>query len=173
MIQAADDAQFKQLTNGIIAANVGSMDTYASQADYDVAKLRAIYTWVRDNIRYIHDGYDHNHRLPAEVVRDVENILRSRAGDCDDHVVLVGAMVKTSFEGPSTAKDGMYSPIEVYMWGPGEQPIHIFPVAVVPNGDKIVMDTAASVGNGFNILPGPGGTFWETRMFGDHWPSQI
>jgi hypothetical protein len=47
---------------------------------------RAIFQWVRSNIRYVNDP------IGIETVQSPEITLRLKAGDCDDHAVLVAAL---------------------------------------------------------------------------------
>lgn len=171
--EAAANPHFKQFVAKIIQRGTMPKNYYSSQREYEVARLRAIWDWVHENIRYINDGFDSKNQMPDEVLRDVENILRGGAGDCDDHTILVAAMVKSAFEGPYyPGTDVMASPVEVYLWGRGNVPTHIFPMAVLYNGDKIVMDTAGKVGSGFGDLPSRDGTYWPANLYGMHYPSE-
>jgi len=53
------------------------------------AVARALYLWVRNNIRFIADPSD------LETVQSPEVTLRLRAGDCDDHAGLMAALLKS------------------------------------------------------------------------------
>lgn len=176
MLQGKADPVLRQLTARVLSDGVAPRDRYPDDTAFFRARCRAIWQWVRDNIAYTNDGWDERYAVPDEVVRDVENIIRDRAGDCDDHTILVGAMLLSNFEGPPLPSGRMAAPIEVYMWGQGDTPTHIFPVAVCPDGHKYAMDTTGPprVG-GFNVLPGfdaatgrQTGNFWECNFFGPH-----
>lgn len=54
------------------------------QKDY-VGEARALFRFVRDRIRYI--------REPIEGLQTPEATLQMRAGDCDDKVILLGALL--------------------------------------------------------------------------------
>lgn len=56
-----------------------------ANANDDAAKARALYEWVHDNIRKIPTL-----SLPAAV-----DVLRTRAGDCNEHTVLYAAMARS------------------------------------------------------------------------------
>lgn len=52
-----------------------------------LSEVLAVYHWVGSNIRYVNDPRN------VELVRDAPNVLKNRAGDCDDMVVLLGALL--------------------------------------------------------------------------------
>ena len=53
------------------------------------AEAEAIFNWIRANIRFTYDPEG------AELLQDVEAILRYRASDCDDMVILGGSMLRS------------------------------------------------------------------------------
>lgn len=48
--------------------------------------IQALYSWVKQNIRYVKDPVD------VETVQDPEATIKIRAGDCDDQAVLMAAL---------------------------------------------------------------------------------
>lgn len=52
-------------------------------------EIRAIYEWVRDNIRYTSDVRD------VETVKTPDAILESGQGDCDDKSLLVASLLES------------------------------------------------------------------------------
>lgn len=140
---------------------------YSDPISYDIDRMRALYTWCRENISYVHDGYTPEIGQ-REVIKDVENTLRDGAGDCDCITCVIGALILCTFDG-CMYKNVRYSPVEVWLWGYNGIPAHVFPVGVLANGDKVVMDAAAMPGQSFGDLPGNAGTvgtFWPTILFG-------
>jgi hypothetical protein len=144
---------------------------YLSHTTYEIDRMRAVYDWVRQNIAYVHDGYEGDRQRLGEIVRDVEVTLRGKAGDCDDHTILVGAILLATFEGPG--RDGIqYAPVEVYLFGSGGVPGHVFPVGVTSCGHKVIIDTSAPPGSKFGDVPGggsPRAQFWPCNFFGGHY----
>lgn len=55
--------------------------------DY-VGEVRAVQQWVRRHVRYVRDVRG------VETLSDPEYTVRSRAGDCDDHSMLVAALLE-------------------------------------------------------------------------------
>lgn len=84
---------------------------------------RALHTWIRNNIRYVHDPID------VETVQDPDVTLQLQAGDCDDHAALMSAMLQ------SIGIKTRYSVI-----GDGVTYLHIFPEAFI-NGQWTPADT--------------------------------
>lgn len=58
-----------------------------SDRDY-LGQAKAVWRWIVDNVRFIRDT------VGVEVVQSPEVTLKLRAGDCDDHVTLLGALLK-------------------------------------------------------------------------------
>lgn len=50
------------------------------------AELRALFDWVRENVRYVRDVLD------VETVSTAQRTLQTRSGDCDDQVVLLASL---------------------------------------------------------------------------------
>ena len=59
---------------------------YVDGKDFS-GQVRAVQDWVKNNIRYLRD------HATAETLIDPVLLLNSRAGDCDDHAMLVAAML--------------------------------------------------------------------------------
>lgn len=57
-----------------------------AQGDY-AGECLAIYYWVCQNIRYMRDIHD------VEFVKEPAQLIRTRAGDCDDMATLLAAML--------------------------------------------------------------------------------
>lgn len=58
------------------------------QKDF-AGEIRNLFHFVRDGIRYVHDTTD------TEVLHTAERVLDQRAGDCDDKVILLCAMLES------------------------------------------------------------------------------
>lgn len=54
-----------------------------------VGQVRAIQTWVQENIRYVRDPTD------VELVQTPQKTLQWSAGDCDDQAVLVASLLSS------------------------------------------------------------------------------
>jgi len=121
-------------------AKKGSRESVVRKKAYDVAKkgydglldvkgmgdvdcnkvAEAIFLWVRDNIGYINDPPD-DYFQPA-----VETLEKVKAGDCDDHAILLAAMLGSiGFE-----------PIFVILPG------HVYIELQQSSGEPIPMDTS-------------------------------
>lgn len=93
----------------------------------------AIATWVKDNIYYVHE-------LPERFAYPDE-VLRAKAGDCDDFSTLIGALVE-SIGIPSmlvTMKIG-------FKWA------HIFAAAQMASGALLPLDATNRFGLGVNPI---------------------
>ena len=55
-----------------------------------LGEVRALFDWVRRNIRYTRDI------LQVELLHSARRILELRAGDCDDMAILLGAMLMST-----------------------------------------------------------------------------
>lgn len=55
-----------------------------------LGEIRALFEWVRKNIRYTRDIYR------VELLHTARRMLQLRAGDCDDQTILLGAMLKAT-----------------------------------------------------------------------------
>jgi transglutaminase-like putative cysteine protease len=53
-------------------------------------EIRALFEWVRRNIRYTRDIYQ------VELLHTARRMLELRAGDCDDMTILLGAMLMST-----------------------------------------------------------------------------
>ena len=78
-------------------ANAASLNVDVRSAAEDIVafvdgkdfsgQVEAIQSWVRDNIRYLRD------HVFAETLIDPVLLLQTKAGDCDDHSMLVAALL--------------------------------------------------------------------------------
>ncbi|MCH8290274.1 transglutaminase domain-containing protein [Candidatus Poribacteria bacterium] len=94
-------------------------------------ELATLYNWVQGNIRYVRDP------LGIDAFQTPLRTLELQSGDCDDMTSLIGAMAESigypiALVVSQTDPDGTFN--------------HIFPVAVLPNGDTAVLDATNSVG---------------------------
>ena len=55
-----------------------------------IGEIRALFEWVRRNIRYTRDIFQ------VETLHTPRRMLELRAGDCDDMTILLGAMLKST-----------------------------------------------------------------------------
>jgi len=109
------EAARKAVADIVLAGNTD--DSYERQR---YACALGVWSWVKKNIAYVHDPHD-QHRF-TEFLCDSENLLRMRAGDCDEHTVLAGAML---------ASLG-FAPVEPIIGGVGDVPLHICPIVSIP-----------------------------------------
>lgn len=89
----------------------------------DLAEIAEIHDWVTRNIRYTPDPW------MEETVRDPEAVLAHGQGDCDDMVVLTGAMLLAAGKR-----------IEIWLAGDQNGPQHIYLVAYTLAGNGVVVD---------------------------------
>jgi transglutaminase-like putative cysteine protease len=75
--KARTDYAIRQLTESI-TKNIAHRD--------QLSEVLACYYWVKQNIRYVSDPWG------VELVKDPGNVVRSRAGDCDDMSCLLMAL---------------------------------------------------------------------------------
>lgn len=54
-----------------------------------MCEARSIHAWVKQNIKYVRDVAD------VETVQTPDVTLRDRVGDCDDHSVLMAALLQS------------------------------------------------------------------------------
>ncbi len=116
--------------------------------------LDAAYSLVMDEYGYVSD--------PAtdEKVADIEAILRMQRGDCDEHVIYLGAMLAH-----------FCIPFEVWLAGPVSAgiPTHVFIVAIPEPGHRVSADTTlkgAPLGTippgTHGLRPDPNWNYWLT-----------
>jgi len=100
-----------------------------ASGDYS-SEVLAIYYWVTQNIRYLRDPSG------VELVKTPRQVLRSRAGDCDDMAVLLAAMLLAAGNSVSFA---------VASFRPGPLPLfsHVYAEVDTPHG-KIALDPVAN-----------------------------
>lgn len=117
---------------------ISILDSARAREHDQLAAAKAIYNWVRANFRFVPDviGYDDNwNPVGYETLRPVEEILRVRAGDCDDinGVLLpsllgsVGIAVRLVTVAADPDRPGAFS--------------HIYPEALI-DGQWIAVDAA-------------------------------
>lgn len=102
-----------------------------------LVQTRGIWRWIKNNIAFVHDPVDGGGQ--TELVADCEVILRHAAGDCDEHVILAGAMLR--------AIGFRKKQLQIWVGGPYDKrqrthvPIHVFLVVYSLGGQGIVFDT--------------------------------
>ena len=118
----------------------------------DTCEAKAIYDWVRKNIRYTGDIAVHKvngRKGPTESVdlfQTAQRTVEMGGGDCDDHFVLVATLAILN---GIQAKMRVTSP---YLWGK-DNFTHIYPVLGLPKNDPrrwIAADTTLS-GDRFGV----------------------
>lgn len=72
----------------IIREKAVSLTRYLPQKDW-FGEIKAIYQFVRDNIRYVRDING------VETIHTAEKILEQGAGDCDDKSILLASLLET------------------------------------------------------------------------------
>ena len=118
--------KFRKLATHII-------NSYPCQSHNYDCYAKAIYDWVKKNIKYIKDitGY--------ETIQSPEKTLEIGGGDCDDHAVLVATLLESI---------GMKTAFKVVGWNGDYR--HVYVIATTPQGKRWVIDT--TVKNGFYPL---------------------
>ena len=147
IIRGSRDPLVIQLANRIVE-NVPDRATVTPEQQ-DRLEIAAVWRWVKTNIRYTRDGWDLVHNVPGEKLADCEATLRLRGGDCDDHVILAGAILTAIGQ-------------RVEIWTGGRRrPVHVFLVAYTTAGTAQIIDTTAKH-IPFGQQPGgPGWSFWR------------
>lgn len=98
-----------------------------AQGDYASESL-AIYHWVCKNIRYMRDVHD------VEYLQQPSELLKTRAGDCDDISTLLAAMLMAC---------GNQAAFTLMCFGPAPIPSHVFCSVVTPSG-PVPLDPVAN-----------------------------
>ena len=73
--------------NQVVRNQAISIVSYLPSKDFR-SELEAIYHWVRENIRFVRDVRG------IETLQTPEATMRLGAGDCDDHVILLQALLE-------------------------------------------------------------------------------
>jgi len=111
-----------RLTNSILR-DLPDRETLAPNQQ-DLVEIAELHDWVLRNIRYSTDPY------MEETVRDPEAVLLTGQGDCDDLVVLLGALLLASGK-------------RIELWLAGDEtmgPQHIYLVAYTIGGQPVAVD---------------------------------
>ena len=121
-----------------------------------VAMMQSVWQWVRDNIAFVGDPNDGIQ--DAEVLSDVENILRLGAADCDEHQIITRALLQAVG----------FQPRQIWYWVGGpvnpdvgfHVPVHVFCVGFVSSGRDYVVDSTMT-DYPFGTCPGDSGwKYW-------------
>lgn len=114
------------------------------------AQAQALWQYVRDSVLYLEDPYSDDHFQSPEVT------MRRGAGDCDDQVILLGALLRSIgigvclvfvFDAPPTGETFEF-PSHVYLEGDVGQ--------VQGETYYVAMETIP--------VPGPGGGFYYPKF---------
>lgn len=144
----AGTLQTARIISGLVRE--GSKDFYVRQKAIDIFRLfrvrpkdrlgevRALFEWVRRNIRYTRDIWQ------VETLHTARRMLELRAGDCDDMTILLGAMLMSTGHPVRLVLAG-YHPAKPHAYS------HIYPEVNV-RGRWIALDST---------LPHPMG--WQPR----------
>lgn len=148
----------------ISGANYPPVVMYARQAvaqevlsartpqDRLLGQVRGVWRWVRDNIAFIMDP---DNGRPTEFLSDVENILRLRAGDCDEHSIIAGAMLRSLG----------FRHIQLAVGGRSDVgPEHVFLIVWLDRERYVVVDTTLT-DDEFGTLAGEGDPSWNYWVF--------
>jgi len=80
------DAQIRRLASGVLSQRCGK-EWCIPEKDWD-AEVEAIFLWIRNNVRYTLDPWE------LELFQKARRSLENRTADCDDQVILAGAMLQ-------------------------------------------------------------------------------
>ena len=80
------DPQIRKLVSTIISQRCGS-EWCVPEKDW-IAEVSAIFYWIRANVRYTLDPYD------LELFQRARRSLENQTADCDDQVILAGALLQ-------------------------------------------------------------------------------
>jgi hypothetical protein len=120
----------------------GAKDFYVRQKAIDIllaagvppkdylGEVRALFEWVRDNVRYTKDPFR------VEVLHSARKLAELRAGDCDDKAILLGAMLES-----------IGHPVRLVLTGPDPQRPRLFShvyIEVSHRGRWIPLDATMS-----------------------------
>lgn len=92
----------------------------------DRETLRNIWDFVKKEIRYVRD------QPGDEVVKSPGQLWKSREGDCKSFTVMIGSILN-NLGYQYKYRVAIYSPLT-------PQQGHIYPVAILPNGQEVVVD---------------------------------
>ena len=111
-----------------------------SDATTEQEKIKALYTWVAKNIRYISTTVDDGGLVP----RDSAYIFNRRFGDCKDHVVILEAMLRAVGIDSTAALVNLGEAFELPEGPAGHSPInHV--ITYIPSQDLYLDSTAQFV----------------------------
>lgn len=111
-----------------------------SGATTEQEKIKALYTWVAKNIRYISTTVDDGGLVP----RDSAYIFNRRFGDCKDHVVILEAMLRAVGIDSTAALVNLGEAFELPEGPAGHSPInHV--ITYIPSQDLYLDSTAQFV----------------------------
>lgn len=82
--EGKQDPAIHRAVSGILSRKVG--DGWAIEPKDHDAEVRAIFDYVRRNVRYQHDTHG------IDTFRSPRRTLELRAGDCDDMTILIGSL---------------------------------------------------------------------------------
>ncbi len=111
-----------------------------SHATTEQEKIKALYTWVAKNIRYISTTVDDGGLVP----RDSAYIFNRRFGDCKDHVVILETMLRSVGIDSTAALVNLGDAFELPEGPAGHSPInHV--ITYIPSQDLYLDSTAQFV----------------------------
>jgi hypothetical protein len=64
------------------------LERHVKSKDY-LGEIKALFEWVQQNVRYTKDAFR------VEMIHSARRMLELRAGDCDDMVILLGALLQS------------------------------------------------------------------------------
>ena len=132
------------------ALGARSGDRWTVPEHDDMGEVRAIYKYVRDNVRYTGDA----HKL--DTFRRPARTLQLRIGDCDDAAALVGAMASAA---------GFEQGLRVVRTGDSDDFNHVYNVVGLPRTAPqrwVPVDATMNRGVGWEVA---GPSVQETRTF--------
>lgn len=138
------------------ARQAASIPTRMAVGSYEgrrFASLQGIHAWVMSHIAYVHDPHKRDASgkwVSSELIADCENIMRTGAGDCDEHTILVGAMCRALG----------FHPVYIMVGGRRGMPEHVFPEVVCPGRGRVTVDTTIDKGLG-RKAGDHNWTFWQ------------
>lgn len=109
-------------------------------ANTDREKIKALYTWVAKNIRYISTTIDDGGLVP----RDSAYIFHRRFGDCKDHVVILEALLRAVGIDSTAGLVNLGNAFELHEGPASHNPInHV--ITYIPSQDLYLDSTAQFV----------------------------
>lgn len=125
-----------RLVNEVERTDRDDVAEFAKQFPPTMAGLRRLYNFVLQNIRYQEDPDG------TQWVQTPSHLWATRTGDCKSYTVFISAVLHNM---------GLDRVIRYVSYG-SKNYTHVYPVAILPSGRRVVMDVVYSAQNGARLF---------------------